>query len=343
MIEEKYTLTPDQAQKYVNQLMEDVPYNINIIDKNGIIIASGDPNRIGDFHSSGQKAFEKKAKVMVYVDQNGERKGANEPVMIQGEIICIVGISGDPKEVQNYTKLLSSMIKLLIEQEHDAVISMKEAQKDELFINEIAQNSDEEYTKEIIELARKRYHLDLAQSVKVFVANEQHYLKSLANLYKTTIFNYRQYSIVILNTDVLTQQYSSPLLTGPIFMDKGTNIANALNNIFQTIAYFKMFHINIEEPVYIKNYSYYLLNTKLVRMDEAIYDKVTKLDDELMTTLAIFVKNNLDTKATSEEMFIHRNTVNYRLEKIHRITELNPRNITDLFVLVLYIVDKFED
>ena len=61
MNEKHYVLTKEQAQKYVNQLMEDVPYNINIIDQDGTIIASGDPDRIGDFHFSGKKAFQRKA------------------------------------------------------------------------------------------------------------------------------------------------------------------------------------------------------------------------------------------------------------------------------------------
>ncbi len=39
----------DMLQKLVNKIIEDIGYNINIIDTDGIIIASGNPHRIGTF------------------------------------------------------------------------------------------------------------------------------------------------------------------------------------------------------------------------------------------------------------------------------------------------------
>ncbi|MGL4973132.1 MAG: sugar diacid recognition domain-containing protein, partial [Culicoidibacterales bacterium] len=35
-------LTPSLAQEIAEKMMEVVPYNINIMDKNGVILASGD-------------------------------------------------------------------------------------------------------------------------------------------------------------------------------------------------------------------------------------------------------------------------------------------------------------
>ncbi|MER2062921.1 MAG: helix-turn-helix domain-containing protein, partial [Aerococcus urinaeequi] len=81
---------------------------------------------------------------------------------------------------------------------------------------------------------------------------------------------------------------------------------------------------------------------EIFKKDEVLFERVDQLDDELVATLAIFIKHNLDTRATSEELFIHRNTVNYRLEKIHRHTQLNPRNIIDLFVLLVYLGYKIK-
>lgn len=340
MNENHYILTKEQAQKYVNQLMEDVPYNINIIDQDGTIIASGDPGRIGDFHFSGKKAFQRKAKVLVYSDQDGERQGANEPVTIQGKIICVVGISGAPEEVQNYTKLLSSMIKLLIEQEVDAMLSVQKKQDDEMFINHLVKNTQAIYNEEIKEEARDKYHLDLTQSVTVVLSKEANALKQLAQSLKLTIFTYQSDALLLVNTNVVSREHIKALTDDGTWVDSGQNIAESIANIQQTAIYFSLLQLDHTGPVFVKDHPFYLFTPGVFKKDDVLFERVDQMEDELATTLAIFIKHNLDTRATSEELFIHRNTVNYRLEKIHRQTQLNPRNMIDLFVLLVYLAYK---
>ncbi|HEO7195325.1 helix-turn-helix domain-containing protein, partial [Streptococcus agalactiae] len=43
----------------------------------------------------------------------------------------------------------------------------------------------------------------------------------------------------------------------------------------------------------------------------------------------------------SQELFIHKNTVQYRLNKIYESTQLNPRNFKD--ATLLYLALKSED
>ncbi|MEY8371606.1 sugar diacid recognition domain-containing protein [Aerococcaceae bacterium 50-4] len=337
MSEDHYILTKERAQKYVAQLMEDVPYNINIIDRQGIIIASGDPDRIGSFHFSGKKAFDRKAKVLVHADQGGVRKGANEPVTIQGEIICVVGISGEPQEVQNYTKLLSSMIKLLIEQEVDTLQSMKQRQADEMFLQDLLKNTQGIYNEDIKKLARDRYHLDLTQSVTVILSKEGRLIKSLASVLKVTTFDYQKAKVIFVNTNVISRQQVEKLAEGNLWMDSGHNIAESLTNIKQSWAYFKLLQLDSDKPIFVKDYPFYLINPDSVKKNDVLIERIDQLDNELVATLAVFIKHNLDARATSEELFIHRNTVNYRLEKIHRQTQMNPRNIVELFILLVYL------
>lgn len=342
MREDQYILTRERAQKYVNQLMEDVPYNINIIDKDGTIIASGDPDRVDDFHFSGKKAFDRKAKVLVYTDRNGERQGANEPVTIRGEMICVVGISGAPEEVQNYTKLLSSMIKLLIEQEVDAMLSMQKKQDDEMFMNDLIQNTQGIYEEDIRKLASDKYHIDLTQSVTVVLSKEANALKQLAQSLKLTIFTYQSDALLLVNTNVVSREHIKALTDDGTWVDSGQNIAESIANIQQTAIYFSLLQLDHKGPVFVKDHPFYLFTPGIFKKDDVLFERVDQMEDELATTLAIFIKHNLDTRATSEELFIHRNTVNYRLEKIHRQTQLNPRNIIDLFVLLVYLGYKIK-
>ena len=43
-------IKPDMAQKLIDQITGYTEYNINIMDGNGVIIASRDPGRIGTYH-----------------------------------------------------------------------------------------------------------------------------------------------------------------------------------------------------------------------------------------------------------------------------------------------------
>ena len=75
------------------------------------------------------------------------------------------------------------------------------------------------------------------------------------------------------------------------------------------------------------------------------YDKL-KLNDknlELQNTLDSYIKNSGNSKQTAAELYVHRNTVQYRLSKIHEITGKNPFFYSDLFELYLsLIVDKLD-
>ena len=43
----------------------------------------------------------------------------------------------------------------------------------------------------------------------------------------------------------------------------------------------------------------------------------------------MFFENNLNVSETSRQLFIHRNTLVYRLEKLEKITGLDLRNFDD--------------
>ena len=52
-------------------------------------------------------------------------------------------------------------------------------------------------------------------------------------------------------------------------------------------------------------------------------------DEEMATTAEEFLENSLNLSETSRNLFMHRNTLMYRLDKIERVTGLNIRNFSD--------------
>ncbi len=71
--------------------------------------------------------------------------------------------------------------------------------------------------------------------------------------------------------------------------------------------------------------------------DESLID----LDDETLTTINKFFENNLNVSETSRQLFVHRNTLVYRIEKLQKSTGLDLRNFDDAltFKIALMVVN----
>lgn len=69
-------------------------------------------------------------------------------------------------------------------------------------------------------------------------------------------------------------------------------------------------------------------------MKEVFGDKqLDDLDEELLMTIQIFFENSLNISSTSRELFTHRNTLVYRLDKIKKLTGLDIRVFEDALTL----------
>ena len=52
-------------------------------------------------------------------------------------------------------------------------------------------------------------------------------------------------------------------------------------------------------------------------------------DEEIVSTVNKFFENNLNVSETSRQLFIHRNTLVYRVEKLQKSTGLDVRTFDD--------------
>ena len=95
----------------------------------------------------------------------------------------------------------------------------------------------------------------------------------------------------------------------------------------------------------IKIYPLYLL-FQISKGNSEYINLINKLEKQgkqtdLIKTLLVYVHFNGELQTTAEALHIHRNTLNYRLDKIYEITNKNPKNLLDLLELyTAYIVSK---
>lgn len=65
-------------------------------------------------------------------------------------------------------------------------------------------------------------------------------------------------------------------------------------------------------------------------MEEIFGDNLpTELTDETLNTLNKFFENNLNVSETARQLYVHRNTLVYRIERVQESTGLNLRNFDD--------------
>lgn len=78
-------------------------------------------------------------------------------------------------------------------------------------------------------------------------------------------------------------------------------------------------------------------------INSIILDRKSEIfnDKELLLTGDCFLKNNLNLSETARDMYIHRNTLTYRLDKIERLTGLDIKKFSDAINFrILYILCK---
>ena len=69
---------------------------------------------------------------------------------------------------------------------------------------------------------------------------------------------------------------------------------------------------------------------------------LASLDQEILNTILAFFDNNLNVSETSRKLFIHRNTLVYRLDKIKKLTGLDLREFDNAITFkVALMVDKY--
>ncbi len=87
----------------------------------------------------------------------------------------------------------------------------------------------------------------------------------------------------------------------------------------------------------------YQLPTRLCEMflSEVFKDNsLESLDSETLMTIQKFFENNLNVSETSRNLFVHRNTLVYRLEKIKKITGLDLREFDHAIIFKVALMVK---
>lgn len=105
------------AQQIVQEMQGIIHQHINMMDHTGTIIASTDPDRIGTFHEGALQVVSRRLPLLIVRDDNeykGTRKGTNLPLVLEDDYIGVIGITGEPDEVADYGRIIQRMTEILL-------------------------------------------------------------------------------------------------------------------------------------------------------------------------------------------------------------------------------------
>lgn len=110
-------LSINTVKNLIKELSSVIDYNLNIMDENGIIISSTNSTRIGQFHEGALLVIKNKlAELQVNYDGEyaGCKEGTNVPLIVDDKIIGVLGITGDVKETAKYTSIIKKTAEILL-------------------------------------------------------------------------------------------------------------------------------------------------------------------------------------------------------------------------------------
>lgn len=123
---ERLRLDAETAGAFLRKLGERLDYNINIMDREGVIIASRDPARVGTYHAAARHLLESGSREERISPGDhlpeGTKPGVNLPLEVRGEVLGVVGVTGDPQVVGDLAQAVKTSVESMIELE-----SMREA------------------------------------------------------------------------------------------------------------------------------------------------------------------------------------------------------------------------
>lgn len=114
------SLDPAIAAEIVARTMRIIDYNINVIDAEGCIVASGDSHRIGQIHEGALLAIAQNRTVTIDDAMAnrllGVRPGVNLPLRSEGRMVGVIGLTGRPDDVIKFGELVRMSAEMTLEQ-----------------------------------------------------------------------------------------------------------------------------------------------------------------------------------------------------------------------------------
>ncbi|MER1957577.1 MAG: sugar diacid recognition domain-containing protein [Solibacillus sp.] len=351
-------LTKVLAEAIVNETSKVLSLNVNIMDLEGIIIASKNPSRISQFHEGALMVLKNKKVIKIFKEDTknyqGTHEGINIPIEFNNEIVGVIGITGNPNEIEEIANIVKMLAELLLKQAHLTSANEWKNIQQSLIIEELLHPFIN-----IVNLKRLLFNLKITIEENYFVS-----VIEISDQFDTTTKDYLIFMNDLVSNATLHKKISIHryLLVFNLSMQsvdtilarfkKFTNLVTNVKIVYTTpitnitnlkAAYEEcelILNLNIKNSII--NYEYHQLEGMLSQIPTAAITKFLHnpnyryiIENEQL--LSTFISSNLNVNIAAKALFIHPNTLKYRLNKIHNESSLNARDINDLITIKIIL------
>ncbi|ASM15571.1 sugar diacid recognition domain-containing protein [Serratia marcescens] len=365
MLRQTNLLAEATARQIVQRAMGIISHSVNVMDSNGVIIASGNPQRLFQRHEGAVLALAENR--VVEIDRataehlKGVRPGINLPFSFRNQRVGVIGISGEPAEVRAYAELVKMAAEMMVEQA--ALLDQHQWEKRyrEELANQLLQPQPNTASLEamaaylgldlrqtrivwIVELQEAQPHL-LRELLAELEATQRDALIAITGFNEMTLLRpacmaqgewslklERQQAQRLQNQ--LKHRFRVRLIVGGFYDDPQSAYRSSLTaRATQAMAQrLKLRHATLF-------YHDYPLPSLLCDLGEdwraqelgRPWRTLGEQDEKgvLRSTLRHYFSQNCDQTQTAAQLHIHVNTLRYRLQRIEAITGMKINQLTD--------------
>ena len=349
-------------QGIVHQLTDSIDRTIGVIDESGTIISCSELGKIGEVLSTEVTAVFSGTEVISVDGYSYKPFGAR----MHPE--NAVFVSGEDDLALKYLSMLAvtlSSIKQYYDEKYDRANFIKNVILDNILPGDIYLKARELHfnndVSRVVILIRITEHIDISaydiiqnlfpDKTKDFVINLNETDIALIKEVKPNIDTKDLEKLARSIADGLGTEFYSHVLVGIGTTVEGIkDLARSFREAQVSLEVGKVFDTEKSIVSYdnlgIARLIYQLPTTLCDMFLKEVFKRgsIDNLDQETLFTIQKFFENNLNVSETSRKLFVHRNTLVYRLEKIKKLTGLDLREFDDAIVFkVALMVKKYLD
>ena len=361
------------ATNIVYEMKKIIDKDLNFIQSDGKIIASTDKLRINTYHEGAKKAILLNDIVVIDWDEQypGAKKGINIPVKFYEETIGVIGISGNKEEVEKYGEIIKRITEILIKEAYLLNKDERENENERLFLEKIlfSKNNmifeDNSRTKNLKKILFEKNISIFIASIDFIEEDNIERIKEIFNIFKKIIKRNNGYLMINQNMIIvllIDKNYDDikkiiDMIEVKVSFIKKINIKYGVGEIKSDI---KKIKNSYEEALNSlewsikdkKKYIFYnemdlelILNMIDEKTEKNYLKKIfknlsEKEIEEYKNIFYYYEIYNGSLKKISEKLFMHTNTLQYKLNKFYEKTQCDIRKYNDFSKLKMAFMIK---
>ncbi|UTZ43765.1 sugar diacid recognition domain-containing protein [Vibrio campbellii] len=360
------------AQQIVDRTMSIIGHNINVMNAAGTIIGSGDAERIGQKHDGAVLALNHGDSLELYEQScqslQGVKPGINMLLHFKGEVVGVVGVTGNPEHIRAFAQLVKMTAELTIEQASLVEQLQWDRRHQEEFVSawlnqQLSDSELHDWAQRLsIDLATPRVAVVIelkAESAPVSLSSVRGLVDVLYRSEDKPLVAIMSMNEIVVLKPLRSSSNSDQSVLGSIQRRLTANqiddVRLAIGQRFDSALQLPLSYQSAKQVLAVGRrshpeqtmlgFSEYRLPVLLAPLadswqGEQLAQAMTTLvsadkSGQLVKTLEAYFQANGNANDCVKALYIHRNTLRYRLDRISEVTGISTQDfkgLTELYI-----------